>query len=47
MYPSSVVQTGVKSFGCENITAHESPEPLMETDAAFGRLGLEIRSHFP
>src|SRR4029079_13681189 len=25
MYPSSVVQTGVKSFGCENRTAHESP----------------------
>src|SRR5712671_1470728 len=24
MYPSSVVQTGVKSFGCENKTAHES-----------------------
>src|SRR5205823_14853898 len=25
MYPSSVVQTGVKSFGCENRTAHELP----------------------
>src|SRR5262245_6290154 len=25
MYPSSVVQTGVKSFGCENKTAHLSP----------------------
>src|SRR5579864_8803800 len=25
MYPSSVVQIGVKSFGCENSTAHESP----------------------
>src|SRR6476620_8113403 len=25
MYPSSVVQTGVKSFGCENKTAQESP----------------------
>ena len=25
MYPSSVVHTGVKSFGCENTTAHESP----------------------
>src|SRR5262249_49801535 len=25
MYPSSVVQTGVKSFGCENSTVHESP----------------------
>src|SRR5688572_9667514 len=25
MYPSSVVHTGVKSFGCENRTAHESP----------------------
>ncbi len=25
MYPSSVVQTGVKSFGCEKSTAHESP----------------------
>src|SRR3954451_11918134 len=25
MEPSSVVQTGVKSFGCENSTAHESP----------------------
>src|SRR5919197_1554877 len=25
MYPSSVVQTGVKSFGCENSTAHASP----------------------
>ena len=23
--PSSVVQTGVKSFGCENRTAHELP----------------------
>jgi hypothetical protein len=25
MYPSSVVQTGVKSLGCEKNTAHESP----------------------
>jgi len=25
MYPSSVVQTGVKSFGWENSTVHESP----------------------
>src|SRR5574339_61393 len=25
MYPSSVVHTGVKSFGCENNTAQESP----------------------
>src|SRR6476646_7525337 len=25
IYPSSVVHTGVKSFGCENSTAHESP----------------------
>src|SRR6266480_1502045 len=25
MYPSSVVHTGVKSFGCENRIAHESP----------------------
>src|SRR5712692_6386024 len=25
MYPSSVVHTGVKSLGCENSTAHESP----------------------
>src|SRR5919199_3507471 len=25
MYPSSVVHTGVKSFGCEKSTAHESP----------------------
>src|ERR1700737_3928850 len=25
MYPSSVVQTGVKSFGWENSTAHDSP----------------------
>src|SRR4051794_8582381 len=25
MYPSSVVHTGVKSRGCENSTAHESP----------------------
>src|SRR5205807_10398855 len=25
MYPSSVVQTGVKSFGCEKRTAQESP----------------------
>src|SRR5262245_48570200 len=25
MYPSSVVQTGVKSFGCENRTPHELP----------------------
>src|SRR3954470_12930112 len=25
MYPSSVVHTGVKSFGCENSTTHESP----------------------
>src|SRR6476661_5410270 len=25
MYPSSVVHTGVKSFGCENRTPHESP----------------------
>ena len=24
-YPSSVVQIGVKSFGCENRTPHESP----------------------
>ena len=25
VYPSSVVQTGVKSFGCENNTAQELP----------------------
>src|SRR6185436_17081137 len=25
IYPSSVVHTGVKSFGCENSTAHLSP----------------------
>src|SRR5947199_8915598 len=25
IYPSSVVQTGVKSLGCENSTAQESP----------------------
>src|SRR6266481_810623 len=25
IYPSSVVQTGVKSFGCENSTHQESP----------------------
>src|SRR5215469_1042807 len=25
IYPSSVVHTGVKSFGCENSTAQESP----------------------
>src|SRR5436189_5452547 len=25
IYPSSVVHTGVKSFGCENRIAHESP----------------------
>ena len=25
MYPSSVVQTGVKSLGCEKSTVHESP----------------------
>src|SRR5438094_1440206 len=25
MYPSSVVQTGVKSFGCDNKTAQELP----------------------
>src|SRR2546421_11676541 len=25
MYPSSVVQTGVKSFGCEKRIAHEFP----------------------
>src|SRR5205809_7407255 len=25
MYPSSVVQTGVKFLGCEKSTAHESP----------------------
>ena len=25
MVPSSVVHTGVKSFGCENSTAQESP----------------------
>ena len=25
MYPSSVVHTGVKSFGCENIIAQLSP----------------------
>src|SRR3954469_17435051 len=25
MYPSSVVHTGVKSFGCENRIAHPSP----------------------
>ena len=25
MYPSSVVQTGVKSLGCEKRIAHESP----------------------
>ena len=33
MYPSSVVHTGVKSFGCENSTAQEfSAVPLFAPD---------------
>ena len=40
--PSSVVHTGVKSFGWENRIPQESPEPLVEIDRALGRLGGEV-----
>ena len=36
------MHTGVKSFGCENSTAHESPIQSWKLDLAFGRLGLEV-----
>jgi hypothetical protein len=39
MVPSSVVHTGVKSFGCEKRT----PQELPELDRAVGGLRLEIR----
>ncbi len=40
--PSSVVQTGVKSFGWENSTRPAVADPVMELDPALGGLGLEI-----
>ena len=42
MVPSSVVHTGVKSFGCENSTTQLIADPIVEPDFAFGRLGFEI-----
>ncbi len=41
MVPSSVVHTGVKSFGCENKTPRIA-EPFVEIDPAFGGVGVEI-----
>src|SRR3954447_25055081 len=47
MYPSSVVQTGVKSFGCENRTAQPSPihswksmVPCVVSAVKFGAVSL-------
>ena len=37
------MQTGVKSFGCEKRTAHESPIQSWKRIVPFGRLRLEIR----
>ena len=37
MYPSSVVHTGVKSFGCENRMPHPFPIHSVELDRSFGR----------
>jgi hypothetical protein len=40
--PSSVVHTGVKSFGWEKSTAHLSPIHWWKSIWPFGGLGLEI-----
>ncbi len=40
--PSSVVQTGVKSFGCENKSAQLLPIQSWNLTFAFGGLGFEI-----
>ena len=37
-----MVQTGVKSFGCENRIAPGIAEPVVELDLALGGVGLEI-----
>src|SRR3981189_2380318 len=42
MAPSSVVQTGVKSLGCENRIAHLSPIHLWKSIGPSGVLRLEI-----
>ena len=42
MYPSSVVHTGVKSFGCENSTAQELPIQVVKLDAAGRGVGVEV-----
>jgi hypothetical protein len=42
-YPSSVVHTGVKSFGCENSTAHESPIQSWKPMRPLRRVRLEVR----
>ena len=36
------MQTGVKSFGCENSTAPAVAHPLVELDGPLGRLGREV-----
>ena len=43
MYPSSVVHTGVKSFGCENSTAPGVSYPVVEVDPALGGVHVKIR----
>ena len=43
MYPSSVVQTGVKSLGWEKRIAHESPIHSWKLMRPFGGVSLEVR----
>jgi hypothetical protein len=43
MYPSSVVQTGVKSFGMAEQYRPAVADPLVEVDRSLGGLGGEIR----
>ena len=45
--PSSVVQTGVKSLGWLNSTAHESPTQSWKRLAPLGRLRLQVRACSP
>src|SRR5215212_6545272 len=54
IYPSSVVQTGVKSFGCENRTAQPSPiqswksiVPCVVSAVKFGLVSLIRRDIGP
>ena len=44
---SSVVHTGVKSFGCENKRDAGNCQPVVKADFTFGHIHLEIRAVSP